>query len=195
MTTNLDYKKDTEESNVALLIGGLSDGDGIKRRRIRKELEKLGSKVTPQLIEALLHGDDRTRWEAAKTFIYLKDPEAADALTDALMDESFEIQWLAAEALIELGADAVKPLLLKLISHHESTFLRQGAHHVLDCLLRNRIIPPEIRNVVNELEDVAPMEPVLLAAREALKVMQHRDMSRPIDQVGESESEGGSHDA
>ena len=125
MTNDVDYKKDAVGQNVELLISGLSDKDGIKRRRIRRELEKMGPEVTPYLVEALLKGDDRTRWEAAKTFIYLRDPKSADALADALMDESFEVQWLAAEALIELGPAAVKPLLLKLYQRVACHFVDQ----------------------------------------------------------------------
>lgn len=131
MPTKQNQRKETAKAIPSELIERLSDENGIQRRSARMKLEEMGFEATPYLIKVLSSGKENARWKAVKALIKIKDPTSGDALCDALMDESFEVQWLAAEALIELGINAIKPLLLKLLHHYESPYLLQDAHHVL----------------------------------------------------------------
>jgi HEAT repeat protein len=151
------------------LIEELFEKDGMRRHKARVQLEKAGRKVTPLLIGALKSENTNVRWEVTKALIEIKDPLAADALTDALMDEDYEVRWLAAEALIALGKDALKPLLRKLLGHYDSTFLRIGAHHVLEYLKNNESLDEETTKVLHELNTILPFGPFPLAAKNALE--------------------------
>jgi HEAT repeat protein len=68
--------------------------------------------------------------EAAKALGNIGGHQAIQALISALEDDRFEVRWEAAEALIKIGRDAVKPLLKALIKKSDSTWMREGAHHV-----------------------------------------------------------------
>ena len=52
-------------------------------------------------------------------------------LVQALEDDEFGVRWTAAVVLAQVGDDALPPLLHALTEQHESTWLREGAHHVL----------------------------------------------------------------
>ena len=189
MSTNVSNIKETPSSVLPDLILGLSETDGMMRRKYRRRLERLGSKATPFLIEALATGDEKARWESAKALIHIKDPAAADALTTALMDESAEIQWLAAEALIELGQYAIKPILLKLLDHYESPDLRQGVHHVLSFLHKKNLVSEDIKRIIKELDFSVPKEPIPLAARKALKALDDNETATST-QLQSAQDEG-----
>jgi len=191
MSTNLSHRKPESNSIAPELIAGLSNKNGMKRRESRKRLEKMGTIATPFLISALANGNEMTRWEAAKALIKIQDPAAAEALCNALMDESFEIQWLAAEALIALGIEAVRPILLKLIEHYDSPYLRQGAHHVLKKLAKKESAPKEISSIVKDLNLLTPMEPVPLAVKRVLEKMKHNQHFYAPRTVEESGTRGG----
>ncbi len=176
MTEAKSWRAD-REATIRDLIHRLADKDGVERMKTRNELEKMGEAATPYLAEALLKGDERTRWEAAKALTNIKDPAAADALAEALMDDSFEIQWLAAEALIELGHAAVKPILLKLLERYDSPYLRQGAHHVLTYLSRKNLVSEPVQNIIGSLNLLLPMQPVPLNVRKALQELEEHEAS------------------
>ena len=59
------------------------------------------------------------------------DRRAIRGLVEALGDSSFEVRWVAAEALIDLGRAAVPAVLHALLHHADSTWFRNGSHHVL----------------------------------------------------------------
>ena len=94
------------------------------------------------------------------------------------MDEDYEVRWLAAEALIALGMDAIKPLLRKLLSHYDSTFLRVGAHHVLESLKKDKSMDAETAEVLDELAAILPLEPYPMAAKNALETLYDREKKR-----------------
>ena len=75
----------------------------------------------------------------------IADPRAASDLVGLLMDHNFGVRWLAAEALIPIGRDALKPLLEKLTGHPESSWLRSGTLHVLHNLAKKA---PDLKLVV-----------------------------------------------
>ncbi len=153
------------------LIATLNDHDGLKRQEARRTLVHIGTPAVPELITALSNKNLRVRWEAAKALGRIKDPSAAPALVQALMDENFEIQWLAAEGLIELGHGAVKALLEALLLHYDSVYLRQGAHHVLYELERQKLLCDQEKAVIDELRSIEPLHPFPEIARAALEVL------------------------
>jgi HEAT repeat protein len=165
-SSNTESAKQIEQ-----LVASLSNDDGLKRQDARRRLVHIGSPAVPSLISALKDKKHRVRWEAAKALVSIRDPQAAPALVEALMDENFEIQWLAAEGLIELGHDAVKALLEALMLHYESVYLRQGAHHVLYELEREKLLNEQETAVIDELRSIEPSHPFPAVARTALAAM------------------------
>ena len=87
--------------------------------------------ATP-LIKLLSDDHEQVRWEAAKALSEIRDPRAAEPLVAALEDERFDTRWVAAEGLIALGRASLLPLLRMLATGKDSTWLREGAHHVLE---------------------------------------------------------------
>jgi HEAT repeat protein len=150
------------------LLSKLASDDGMVRREARQALVDRGDEAVPGLKSALRHTDDRVRWEAAKAFGELSDPEAATDLIFALEDEKSEIRWLAAEALIALDREGILPLLRRLIDHAESEPLREGAHHVLNRQSSGKW-RPALAPVVEDLELERPQEAVPVSASKALR--------------------------
>ena len=159
--------------SIDMLIRQLSDKDGQVREKARLILVSVGKEATFPLIKILTAKDQQTRWEAAKTLAAIADPLAVPALIKALEDDIFDIRWLAAEALITIGHESIKPLLEKLSPCCNELFLREGAHHVLKYIIRynpkavevNEILKP----VVHALEDLASEVEVPGAAEIALE--------------------------
>jgi hypothetical protein len=154
-------------------IDALRHTDGRVRERARMALVALGSNAVEPLTGLLTDRDDHMRWIACKALASLADPRSAPALVDALRDESFEIQWLAAEGLIAMGSHAVRPLLTALEEHFPSVYLRQGAHHVLHALERTGHLDPETLAVLDSLRSLRPPLTVAMAARRALNAIHH----------------------
>jgi hypothetical protein len=157
----------------------LGSRNGMARRHAREAFVRAGWAATDYLIDSLSNRNVTVRWEAAKALGSIADPKAASALVRALMDESFEVQWLAAEALIDLGQATLKPLLEGLVRSYGSVFMRQGVHHVLHDLERRRLLPPATLRVLDELRCLEPLEPYPVSARRAL---------RELSQVEDSET-------
>jgi len=162
--------KETIES----LVTGLAGKDGIERVRARRSLVTIGADAVPALVEALGSPDQYVRWEAAKALGQIGDPVAAKALLRALEDRTFDVRWLAAEGLIVIGREGLRPLLQALIEQPKPVWLREGAHHVLHDLahgsLRTALLP-----VVEALENVDAVVLAPLAAETALDVLARMD--------------------
>ena len=67
-----------DRKKIENLIDILKNKDGMKRRKARFALEKIGKAATPYLMEALSDKIEACRWEVAKTLITIKDPKAAE---------------------------------------------------------------------------------------------------------------------
>lgn len=173
MTANITTESPPKQEEIDALISDLGSKNGLVRQQARNKLEMMGLHATSSLIKALGLTNENVRWEAAKALKDIRDPRAAHALVNALMDDSFEVQWLAAEALIALDLEAVVPLLKGLIDHSESTFLRQGAHHVLHGLELKRLLDRETQTVLDQLRSLEPLEPFPMAAEKALKSLEN----------------------
>jgi HEAT repeat protein len=79
----------------------------------------------------------------------------------------FDIRWMAAEGLINIGRLALEYLLHRLIEHPESEWLREGAHHIIRCV-KDVELRLKLQPLLRALEDLdAPLE-VPLAAEKVL---------------------------
>jgi HEAT repeat protein len=156
-----------EVKKIDSLIADLVCDDVITCQKARRQLVAMGHKAVSFLVKELGSKKFWVRWEAAKALGQIGDPTATAALIRALEDKEFDVRWLAAEGLINIGQKAVVPLLTALIDNPKSTWLRQGAHHVLHDMERgdlNKVLRP----VMIALEDVEPYVEVPVAARKAL---------------------------
>jgi len=142
--------------NIKSLIKQLSDKDVSKRQRAKVSLEQRGKEATPFLVEALKSKDKNTRRKAVKALITIKDPEATWDLIDLLIDEAFDIRWLAAEALIQLGEPCLVPLLKMLSRHPNSDQIRDATHHVLRVLKERIGLKKELEDVMKTVWDIDP---------------------------------------
>jgi HEAT repeat protein len=154
---------------VPELVSKLRSKDGVQREKARKALVTIGKPAVSSMLELLSDSDQHVRWEACKALGSIKDPTSAVLLVQALSDESTEIRWLAAEALIALGNKSVVPLLQALKKHFDSVFLRQGAHHVLHNLERQKKLKKETLAVLDTLREMGPEAPIALAVHKALE--------------------------
>jgi len=156
-----------ESKRIDSLVAELVCDDVITCQKARRQLVAMGHRAVPSLVKELGSKKYWVRWEAAKALAQIGDPTATTALIKALEDKEFDVRWLAAEGLINIGREAVVPLLEALIDRPKSTWLRQGAHHVLHDMDRgdlNKVLRP----VMSALEDVEPYVEVPVAARKAL---------------------------
>ena len=117
--------------SVEGLIRQLEDRDGVTRERARRALATMGSPAVDALLAALKHKKSGVRYEAAMSLRDIGDRRAVEGLVAALGDRSFEVRWVAAEALIDAGRSAVPSVLHALLHHADSSWFRDGCHHVL----------------------------------------------------------------
>jgi len=113
------------------LLQQLGDRDGVTRERARRSLVSLGGPAVEPLLGALKHRKSRVRFEAAMCLRDIADRRAVDGLVVALADRTFEVRWVAAEALINVGRPVVPVVLHALMEQADSTWLRDGCRHVL----------------------------------------------------------------
>lgn len=128
------------------------------------------------LIRALSSSTRNVRWEAAKVLVDIKNPNAAEALVETLGRDHFEIRWLASKALINLGKDAIEPLLRGLLHNPDSGFLRDGAHHVFGCLQYTQPwLLPILKPLVGALGTMISNQEVVSHASRILDVIHSLD--------------------
>jgi len=152
---------------IDALISDLSSKEGIKRVQARRSLVAIGTQAVEPLEDALSNKNKWVRWEAAKALSQIGDPAATQALIGALEDEMFDVRWLAAEGLITIGYSSVAPLLHALIKRPESTWLREGAHHVFHDITDENM-KPVVQPVLTAIEDLDAVLEVSIAAEKAI---------------------------
>jgi hypothetical protein len=168
-TTNGKHGVPSDEK-IRSLVEGLADLDGVERHAIRMQLEEIGQPAVPALIAALRSPSEHARWEAAKALGEIGDPRAAPALVKTLEDEKAAVRWLAATALIHLGRDALVPLLHCLEGHSDSIWFRDGAHHVLQSLVRDGVADEAVP-ILEALENLEPRVEAPVAAYHVLQAL------------------------
>ena len=112
-------------------ITDLSNEHGKERIRARETLVAIGPLVL-DYIYPLLQSENRVlRWEAAKITEEIAHLSSLSVLLDLLEDEDHDIRWIAAEGIVDLGAETTIHLLDRLMRHDHSKYLVDEAHHVI----------------------------------------------------------------
>jgi HEAT repeat protein len=167
---DIAWGKHANNNTIAALIADLGNKDGIVRVQARNCLVDIGKPAVSFLVDALKSKVAEIRWEAAKALAQIGAPEATQALVDHMRDEEFDVRWLAAEGLISIGRNALEPLLKALATNPDSTWLREGTHHVLRDMDKTGI-EDIVQPLSRGLEDMVPAIEVPLLAGAALKAL------------------------
>jgi len=125
------------ETSVAAWIAKLSNPNSNTRREARFALVGIGRPAVVPLMALCAHADRQLQWETCKTLSQIGNAEAVPVFLKALEDERLEIRWIGAEGLIAVGRknpEDLKPLLHAMLHSPNSTWLREGAHHVFHDL-------------------------------------------------------------
>jgi len=162
-------------TSVDSLVADLGCNDVWKCRRARRALVAMGESAVQPLLDTLLHRKGWARWEAAKALSQIDGFVATEALVQCLDDRSFDVRWIAAEGLIPRGNEALLPLLRKLIDRSDSSWMREGAHHVLHDLT-DKDAREMARPVIAALEDVEPSLEVQIAASALLRALEQKQV-------------------
>ncbi len=149
------------------LIKSFYSEDGIQRAKARYEIVKIGKPAIEYLIGLQYSPKVWVRWEAIKTLSQIADSESIPILINALENQDLDVRWLAAEGLIEIGKDSLKPVLASLISGGNSKYLLEGAHHVLKGLQFKKIFSDD-EGIIKKLEQTNLRPGVVFAAKELL---------------------------
>jgi HEAT repeat protein len=158
---------ETDQKSVEALVDALRSKNVAERAKTRQKLVALGHVAVLPLLRRLGDPDEHVRWEAAKALAEIADPAAADALAEAMNDESAGVRWTAGEALIAIGWEGAKQVLVTLLRKSDSTSLCTAAHHVLSHFARHKS-GEFLKPVLDRLEGVEPAVSVPLAALTAL---------------------------
>ena len=155
---------------VKALIADLASEDGVLRVKARRQLVAYKARAVAPLIGALSDRRHWVRWEAAKALSQVGNQRSVQALVEALSDKEFDVRWLAAEGLIRIGRKSIAPLLVALVEHSDSQWLREGSHHVLHDMNRGDL-RGALGQVLVALEGNEPSLEVPLAARATLNAL------------------------
>jgi HEAT repeat protein len=156
------------DNTIEHLITDLNCDEFIECQKARRKLVEMGSAVVPRLVQELSNEKYWVRWEVTKALSQIADKSSAMALVAALEDKEFDVRWLAAEALINIGRDALEPLLIALADHGDKSIsLRHGAHHVLHDMQKGDLLGI-LQPVMKAVEDSEPYSEVLFVAKQAL---------------------------
>jgi HEAT repeat protein len=158
------------QADVHGMIEALAGTNPIDRQHAREALVAVGRPAVGRLIRLLDDSRSQVRREVVKTLAAIGDSAAAPGLVDAMEDEEVDVRWLAAQALIDLGHEALNPLLAALAYRASSPELMEGAHHVLSRLYW-RDSPKVVKPVLAALDGPAPQMAVHLAAYSALNAL------------------------
>jgi len=159
---------DGTDARIPPLLVGLAGRDPVVRENAREALVAMGESAVPSLIQLLSHCRRHVRWEAAKALCDIADPIAATALVNALDDTDDDVRWVVAEGLTALGREGLRPLLAALLERAQSSWFRQGAHHVCHTLATKRKLGPILRPLLAAFDQSEPQMAVPLAAYTAL---------------------------
>lgn len=91
--------------------------------------------IIPRIQGLSLEANQRIINEINQTINFMSDQNSIPALINLLDDNEYDVRWIAAESLINIGRKTVIPLL-KSIKGGRSTYTPgRGAYHVLHSLL------------------------------------------------------------
>ncbi len=135
--------RNPEDVEVKIILETLCCENGMERKKARKKLVAKGKNVIKYLKDLVNHPKHIYRWEALKTMEEIGDPASIPLFIEALEDDESDIRWIAAEGLIKLGAQSIRPLLNALIEKSDSIFILAGAHHVFYDLKKAGKLPKD----------------------------------------------------
>ena len=162
MTTEMD------ELKIKKLLNDLQSENTGVRHNARNELVKIGTPIIDFLIELDYSKNKNVKWEVMKALGQIADPDTIPLLLEGLCDDEFEIRWLAAEGLIEIGKESVQPILEELFEKPDAMFLRHGAHHVLSDFKKKGFFEDK-HDLISILDDVATASSVIVKVKQTLR--------------------------
>ena len=133
--------RDSKDLEIQQLLKTLGSKEGMERKQARAELVAKGKNMIDFLTELLNHPKHIYRWEALKTMQEIGDPISIPMFIQALEDDESDVRWIAAEGLIKLGMQSVRPLLKTLVEKSDSIFILAGVHHVFYDLKKAKKLP------------------------------------------------------
>jgi len=140
---------------VELLINALGADQQRVRRQAETALVAIGSEAVDPLLSALSSPTSASRrQQAARILGQVKDPRAVEPLVSALSDTDSDVRIEARDALVEIGAPAVEPLMRTLRSPGAQA-PRHGAALALGKIKDPRAIAP----LIEALKGSAPTAP------------------------------------
>jgi HEAT repeat protein len=131
-------KIENASESIKSLVEEMGNGDGLVRQEARRKFVGMGRPAIDYLAELMESPKNVLRWEAIKAMEQIADPISVPLFLNALEDDDADVRWIAAEGLIRLGSDSLKPLLEALVNQSTSKLLRDGAHHVLHYFKEGR---------------------------------------------------------
>jgi HEAT repeat protein len=141
--------------------------DVIARRKARYDLIKIGKPAIKHLTGLLNDPKMLIRWEAIKTLSQIAAPESIPVLIEALENDDFDVRWMAAEGLIDIGRDSIRPLLKALSRNEDSNYLLEGAHHIFKELEFKKIFKDD-DGLIKKLENYSLHPEIAVFAEELL---------------------------
>jgi HEAT repeat protein len=106
------------EQVESLLVDVARGGEGRKQARAR--LIALGPAATETLLAHMRSPERDVRWEIANVLVYTRDPNALDALVEAvLQDPSSHVRWRCLRALREIDAPSTAQRFSQLLDSED----------------------------------------------------------------------------
>ena len=155
------------ENETEALVKIFYGKDVIARKKARYELIKIGKPAISYLTGLLNDPKMHIRWEAIKTLSQIAAPESIPVLIKALENDDFDVRWMAAEGLIDIGKQSIKPLLKALSRNEDSNYLLEGAHHILKGLEFKKIFKDD-DGLIKKLENYNMHPEIAVFAEELL---------------------------
>ncbi len=157
-----------EKPEINTLIDDLSSSQLTTRHQANSSLSSIGEQAIPYLLPLLKFSPSKdTRKEAVKVLGNIKSFESIEPLIHALQDENYEVRWDAAESLINIGADSLRPLIKQLEKHFDSNALRKGALHILRALRGDDNLDDPLEKLFHALDGSGPIEEIPWLAKDA----------------------------
>lgn len=155
------------EKETEALIKIFYGKDVIARKKARYDLIKIGKPAINYLNGLLNDPKMHIRWEAIKTLSQIAAPESIPVLIKALENDDFDVRWMAAEGLIDIGKQSIKPLLKALSQNEDSNYLLEGAHHILKGLEFKKVFKDD-DGLIKKLENYNLYPEIAVFAEELL---------------------------
>lgn len=155
------------ENETEALVKIFYGKDVIARKKARYDLIKIGKPAINYLTGLLNDPKMHIRWEAIKTLSQIAAPESIPVLIKALENDDFDVRWMAAEGLIDIGKQSIKPLLKALSHNEDSNYLLEGAHHILKGLEFKKIFKDD-DGLIKKLENYNMHPEIAVFAEELL---------------------------